>query len=54
MLCREENAFSLDLCITLMLCKAYQIVGIDSYQGLLSGAPSSKKKRKEKPEKIKL
>lgn len=46
MLCREENAFSLDVCITLMLCKAYQIVGINSCHGLLSGAPPSKKKRK--------
>lgn len=48
MLHREENAFSLDLCIMLMLCKAYQIVDINSYCGLLSGALPSKIENKRK------
>lgn len=48
MLHREENAFSLVLCIMLMLCKAYQIVGMNSCHGLHSGAPPSKKENRRK------
>lgn len=57
---RGGNAFSLDLCLTLLeLCKAFQTMGISRHGGVL-GLPCQKKKKmkvkkeKERPGKNKL
>lgn len=55
--CAGGNAFSLDVCIILLvLCKAYQTRGISWCCGVLSGSapPKNKYKKKTKPGKNKL